>query len=567
MSRADDIAIVLTLVHEGESYYVEFKTCWEYGPDGRKSREIREVARDIGEAVVAFANSEGGDLVVGVEDSGTITGIPWDGDQLLYLSQAHQHVEGGEPGVRVFQVEIEGKAVLLFRVGEYAEAVLVTAGGRCLKRKGAASVPMAPKEIEAARSHRRGDAGYEMEPVKGANLGDLDLTEMQKDVMFVALRSPPLTSLMGRPERLLRYWNLIDQRNGHIVLRRAALLLFAKEPLRWHPNNKVRIRRVAGEDPGFGRSLRTREIQIAGPIIDILRTAPSRLLQSIEREAQEGDLFSVSELVPRDAIFETLVNAVAHRNYAIEGQAIEVLIHPDRVEVRSPGKLPEPITIEALRAQDGIHRSRNPVIMRVLRDLGWTRDQGEGMRRIFGSMRQMELHEPELEESFDTFVVRLSTQSVYDDATRSWIASYGPFGLAPDERKYLVQLRRAAGSLSVDKLARRMDQSYDATKEVLVGLERKRLVRQAKPKSRTYVLVEPLNVPHERAYKLLERAKIRPTRQTAVSRDDLSRLARVDDTSLDTMLTQWKELGVLRPAGRKKWRFGESFLEYVRGRS
>ena len=299
----------------------------------------------------------------------------------------------------------------------------------------------------------------------------------------------------------------------------------------------------------------------------MLQLASAVLSRSLEREARQESLFSISELLPMDAVQECLVNAAAHRNYAIEGQAIEVLIYPDRVEFRSPGNLPAPITIPDLMAQKGVHRSRNPLIMRVLRDLGWARDQGEGMRRIFGSMRQMELHEPELALEADTFVVRLSTRSLYDDSTQAWIASYGPFGLVPEERRYVVALRQAGGRLSVDKLARRVSEPYDETKRALSRLERKHLVWHAR-QSRTYRLVEPLNVPHERALAALDADGIEVTGKRVadviIDLDALQRIAKTEDprAALD-LATRWKESGILTPAGKKQWKLGQSFLEYL----
>lgn len=571
MSNPDIESIVRTLIAGGESYYVEFKSAWSYGVEGKQPRDIKEVARDIGGALVAFANSEGGDLLVGVEDTGSITGIPWDGDALGYLEQAVRHqVRDIDVGAKVHRVIIDGRQVLLFRVPEYPAEAVVTADGRCLARQGARSTPMRPQQVSARRQDRLGELLYESQPVPGANLKDLDFNRLERAVRLLP-RPYLLELLLLSPESLLRYWNLVEQRNGSIVLRRAALLLFAEDPLRWHPNNRIRLRRVHGAEPGYGRDLRTRDRQIVSSLPAMLSSTSELLRSSLDREALQASLFSTSQLLPWDAVQECLVNAVAHRNYAIEGQAIEILLYPDRVEFRSPGTLPAPITIEDLMTQKGVHRSRNPLIMRVLRDLGWARDQGEGMRRIFGSMRQMELHEPELAVEADTFVVRLSTRSLYDDSTQAWIASYGPFGLVPEERRYMVALRQAGGRLSVDKLARRVGESYDKTKRALWRLERKHLVWHVR-QSRTYRLVEPLNVPHERALAALAASGIdidgRRTADVVIDMGTLQRLAKTDDprAALD-LATRWKESGILTPAGKKQWKLGQSFVEYVAHRA
>jgi ATP-dependent DNA helicase RecG len=567
-SPADDaVQIVKTLAAVGESYYVEFKSAWSYGPDGRAPRDVREIADDICTTIVAFANADGGDLVVGVEDDGGITGVPHDEGRLRYLLAWQQQIAERGEGVAVLtiNVEVDGHRVLLFRVGP-SSMVATTSNGRCLMRQRATSVPVPPHEVERRRAAVLGDRYYESEPVAAATLADLDWELIRDGLRHRNVNNG--SSLEGFDEvALLRYWNLVEQRNGSVVLRRAALLLFAKDALRWHPNNRVRIRRVHGDTPGFGRNLRTREREYVGPVATLLREASLSLVRILERESRHDQLFSTSTLLPREAVQECLVNAVVHRNYAIEGQAVEIVLFPDRVEFKSPGQLPEPITIADLEAQRGVHRSRNPVMMRVLRDLGWTRDQGEGMARIFGSMRQVELHEPELEEIGGTFIVRLSTRSVYDAQTQAWIASYGPFGLQPEERRYVVALRQEGGRLSIDKLARQLGESFDQVKAALARLEQRDLVWHPK-RSRSYQLVEALNVPHERVYRLLVEAGIEPAASVVLSRDEVARVAGSNDQQMiSALIDQWKQAGILAPAGAKRFKLGPSFLAYLAQRT
>jgi ATP-dependent DNA helicase RecG len=563
----DATAIVKALAAAEESYYVEFNSAYTYGPDGRAPRDAREIATDIGQTIVAFANSDGGDLLVGVEDDGSITGIPHRDDRVGYLRAWQQQLlDAGEGvSVRVFDVEIDGLRVLLFRTEASSGVVAAISDGRCLIRKKAASVPTSAQKIEQRRAHVLGDRDYEALPVPEATLEDLDwdLIRGRNHRQSSGSRSFDEFDDVA----LLRYWNLIEQRNGNVVLRRAALLLFAKDALRWHPNNRVRIRRVLGNEVGYGRHLRSQEKELLGPIAKLLIETSVVLRMTLKRESRQDQLFSTSTLLPGEAVAECIVNAVIHRNYAIEGQAVEILLFPDRVEFKSPGRLLDPITVEDLKAQKGVHVSRNPVMMRVLRDWGCRCDQGEGMARIFGSMRQVELHEPELEEVADTFVVRLSTRSVYDASTQAWIASYGPFGLQPEERRYLVVLRQAGGQLSIDRLARQLGESFDQVKAALASLEKRSLVWHPR-RSRSYHLVEPLNVPHERVYRLLEKAGIPTDRSAILEREHIAQLAKTDDQrSTSALIDQWKQAGILTPAGSKRWKLGASFLAYVDQRS
>ncbi len=555
--KLDLVSIVRALIQGGESYYVEFKTAWTYGPEGKSARHRRDIATDVGEAVVAFANADGGDLLIGVEDSGDVTGLPddWTGDKLHYLLNAHQSQVKGQVSVDVHDVLFEGRRVLLFRVRDPSLEIVVTADGRCLTRRGKTSQPNLPDEITKYRQHHRGDVRYEAEPVPSASLDDLDIPDA------LVAKSPHLQGLADK-QALLRYWNLVEGRNGTVVLKRAALLLFATEPLRWHPNNRVRLQRVVSGQEGTGPRLGTRENEILGPIASMLPTVISILRGELEVEARLSEIFSVTHVLPIEAVTECVVNAVAHRNYAVEGNAIEIVFHPNHVEFKSPGKLPEPLTVDDLKQRRGVHRARNPLMMRVLRDLGWTRDQGEGMRRIFEAMAQVELHEPELEVRSDTFFVRLQTRSIHDEGTQAWLSAYGPYGLRPDQRKYLIAIRVGGGAKSIDKLARRLGESFDDTRKRLVELERQGFVWHA-PKSRSYHLVEPLVVPHERAYRLLTGAGFAVDATTTL---DLAALHLLAGSTAQRTIDRWRESGILTPTGKGTWKLGDSLLEYAQAR-
>src|SRR5690606_23669498 len=211
--------------------------------------------------------------------------------------------------------------------------------GRCRMRQGARSIPASGRHVERRRAHVLGDMDYEALPVSQARLEDLDW-ELIRDAKVSGGTGRGLTLDGFDDVALLRYWNLLEQRNGSVVLRRAALLLFAKDALRWNPNNRVRLRRVFGDEPGYGDRLGTREREFLGPVVKVLRESAAFLHRELEQETREDQLFVVRQLLPREAVDECLVNAVAHRNYAIEGQAVEVLLYPNRVEFRSPGRLP-----------------------------------------------------------------------------------------------------------------------------------------------------------------------------------------------------------------------------------
>ncbi|WP_253280907.1 ATP-binding protein [Arcanobacterium phocae] len=105
--------------------------------------------------------------------------------------------------------------------------------------------------------------------------------------------------------------------------------------------------------------------------------------------------FTVMSEYPEFAWFEGVVNALTHRNYAISGDYIRILLFDDRLEIHSPGKLPNIVTIENILHQ---RYSRNPRIARVLSEFGWVKEMNEGVKRIYSEMEKFFLEAPRYSE-------------------------------------------------------------------------------------------------------------------------------------------------------------------------
>ncbi|HOU12430.1 MAG TPA: ATP-binding protein [Anaerolineae bacterium] len=108
---------------------------------------------------------------------------------------------------------------------------------------------------------------------------------------------------------------------------------------------------------------------------------------------------------PRPALREALVNAVAHRDYSLEGAQILLYVFDDRVEIRSPGGLPNSVTLENIRAH--YSKPRNETIARVLFNLGYVNTLGSGVPRMIRLMREYVGREPDFETHAHQFLVRL----------------------------------------------------------------------------------------------------------------------------------------------------------------
>ena len=234
---------------------------------------------------------------------------------------------------------------------------------------------------------------------------------------------------------------LADRSATTLVLREAAVLLFARLPETiTHPNAGVRVFRVAGTERMTGARHNVQEFpRIEGNLPSVLQNARALLETLIQRSARLHDLFfhETSEY-PTFAWQEALVNAVAHRDYAIRGQSIEVILYDDRLEVLSPGGPPVEISLDDLRAGRPVHASRNPRLARVLVELGVMREQGEGIPRMFEEMELSFLPLPEFEVFGGRFCVTLRNEPIFQSSEPEWAQAVRALPIGVTQKRALV---------------------------------------------------------------------------------------------------------------------------------
>lgn len=257
-----------------------------------------------------------------------------------------------------------------------------TSKGECFKREDKESIPTAADHIRMAReeaSSRQYDRIFE----DLATVTDLDLS-LVSSVAFEC------TGIKGMsPEKFLQYMELTEFDGDKLRLRKAALLLFAKKPDKWHPRSRVRILKVNGREEKPAPAYNVTEIaDISGNIFQIIAASWEALSAVLKETRYSADgLFKTQVIYPEPACREALINAITHRDYSLEGRCIEIRIFTDRLEILSPGKLLSKLSIEDLKELEGAHETRNAYIARILREYGYVRKLGEGIRRMFESMK------------------------------------------------------------------------------------------------------------------------------------------------------------------------------------
>lgn len=185
------------------------------------------------------------------------------------------------------------------------------------------------------------------------------------------------------------------------------LLFFGKHPQAFMPTAKI----VAAYIPGNDIAMPLADKKEIGSRIPEMLEAAEKFLHLYLRQAHEIKDFK-SELrpeLPKDALREAIVNAIAHRDYTASAP-IRLLVFDDRVEFSTPGTLPNGVTIPKIRI-GGAHVLRNPTIYNLLARMGLVTDLGSGVRRIIKSVKEHINKEVALEETGLEFVLTIPRKS------------------------------------------------------------------------------------------------------------------------------------------------------------
>ncbi|WP_419938962.1 ATP-binding protein [Candidatus Palauibacter sp.] len=378
-----------------------------------------------------------------------------------------------------FTVPHEGVELIVFDVPAADAPVQMTGNGFPLR---VGDQTVRARETQIAATKQQGMYESWESRRSSCSLEDLD------PKLLARARAGAGLSALSDEEYLLKR-KLADLRGRRIVLRRAAELLFARHDPD-HPNAGVRVFRVIGTERRFGAEHNVEErpriegslprvLDEAHEVVSGLLRRPSRMVGMRFREMPE---------YPDFAWREALHNAVAHRDYAIQGSGAEIWLFEDRMEVVSAGRLPEGVTLEEVLRLERVHRSRNPRIVRVLVDLGFAKDQGESIPRMFAEMEDAFLPQPELEVGGERVIVTLRNTSTLTASDRQFVASLGNADLSRHEFRALLMARRRG---RVDNAALRSVTGLDTLRasHLLRGLrDRELLTLQGRGADSSYTL-------------------------------------------------------------------------------
>jgi ATP-dependent DNA helicase RecG len=405
---------LLELIGNNENSGVEFK---------RDDVRPEVLAKEL----CALANFEGGHVLLGVEDNGGITGLTRDphkaeewvmnicrGDTIrppLIPYWETVDVNGRTVGIVSLPADLPDKPYEAKRGSSWHVFI----------RRGSISEE-ASRDEKARLYQSSGLLRYDIRPVPGTFLKDLDIRRLSAYFQYVREQDTPDIEDQLEWERLLINTDFMIEDRGRAIPTVGGILLFGLNPNRWLPQAGITAVAYMGEERDYASR---EDARLRGPIAPLVNSAVEIVDNGLIDQTVDfvnRNIGHSAALVgarrqdradyPLEAVREAIVNAVAHRDYTISVADIEVAIFSDRMEIISPGRLPNTVTVDKMRS--GYRATRNELIKEVLRDYRYVDARGLGVpRKIVRLMREVNGTEPDLVEEDERFAVtlHLSTKS------------------------------------------------------------------------------------------------------------------------------------------------------------
>jgi len=375
----------------------------------------------LAKEIVALANLEGGKILLGVEDDGSISGLTRTAKEAeeWVMNICRNHLQpplipywetlvqedSQQIGVISIPADCPDKPYKAKRGSAWVSFLRVGSTSR-----------EATRDEEARLYQSSGLVRYDLRPVPGTTLQHLDRDRLENYFHTILQQdSPPIEDNEAWMQLLLNVDILVTDRDRPIPTV-GGLLLFGENPNRYLPQAGITATAYPGQDKEYAT---VDEDIIRGPVVSSISqrgriTEPGVIDRAVDFAARNMGTTAWldkgrrrrKKTYPIEAVREAIVNAVAHRDYTIAVTDIELSLYSDRLEVISPGRLPNSVTVEKMK--QGYRAARNELLKEILRDYGYVEHRGMGVRnRIIAGMREHNGTEPDLIEEESRFIVRL----------------------------------------------------------------------------------------------------------------------------------------------------------------
>ena len=415
--------------------------------------------QEVIETAAAFANTDGGVILIGVSDNREVRGITIGKETLRDVSNRISQATKPRVVIEIKSVAIEEKSVLLIHIAE-SSIKPVSVRGRCYRRVGNSNRVMSPQEISQMHLNATGQT-WDRLLTENAGSDDVD----PKKVQWYLTRREEVRNVASPQDmdvtELLRN---IKGGNGEGTPTHAGILFFGNYPQRFLQNAQLRVVRFKGisvTHPVIDR------LDCSGALWEMVDAAEEFIRKNIRllsfrtsRSFQRDDKFEY----PLKALREAIINALIHRNYQKHSD-VRVFIFDTRVEVINPGTFPEGVSPDA-----PVHEPVNPILSQFMYDIGFIERYGSGikmMKRLsneWGNKApRYEFHPLETKIIFDS-PIQESTYVEIDDISeqlnqRQRNALFHVQRHGQITRKEYVQINHVANTTAYEELRDMVDKS------------------------------------------------------------------------------------------------------------
>ena len=419
-------------------------------PEGKTLEFKRDLSSPDGalRTIIAFANTAGGTLLIGVENrSRRVRGVP----EALDLEERLASLISDNIVPRLIP-ELE---ILPWRKTQLLAVRVYPSSGRPhhFKREG----PEDGVYVRVGSTNRHADKELALElqrSARGEAFDEQPMLALNSEALDFRVASESYGSVRQLRQTDLEILRIVTKYQGRTVPTVGGMLLFGRDREKHFPDAWIQVGRFSGTDKRHiidHAEIRSHPVQA---VEEATAFVQKHLLQGAEiGDVRRSDRWSL----PPIAIREAVINAVAHADYSQHGAPIRISIFDDRLEVESPGLLPFGLTVEDLPR--GVSKLRNRVIGRVFHELGLIEQWGSGIQRMTAVCIDAGLAAPLFEELASRFRVTIAGERVarptLDEIDQAIINSLKNDGQVTSEIAKVIGLTPRSTSTRLTKLVER----------------------------------------------------------------------------------------------------------------
>jgi predicted HTH transcriptional regulator len=382
-----NVSDILKRIKNGEDSYTQFKL---------NVTNSNKLAQEL----VAFSNAKGGLLIIGVDDSQNIVGL--SNDDIKRLNQLIGNVINTNiipPIYPLVKIEdVEDKKILILNIYEGTNKPYSTNNRLYLTKAGSDKRKISPQELRRLFEESK-NLFPDENIIHNTTINDIDLSKFKK---FLENDNIEILNKLNKNDLDLQkiLENLELFRDGHLTL--AGNLIFGENPQKYNPSFYIDCCYFDGNDVGVTKFISKKTLK--GTFNELYEDSMRFIISQLRTYQVEKDFNSNGVLeIDKEVLTELIVNALIHRDYYINS-SIKIFMFHNRIEIISPGKLTNSLTVEKIKT--GIAIQRNPILNSICKSILPYTGYGSGIKRVLKLNANVEFINNVEMEQFKSIVYR-----------------------------------------------------------------------------------------------------------------------------------------------------------------